>query len=656
MEHSIPSKEEENSEVKHFKAIGMKRKPEYEFSDKKRKDSESLGKERDQKTKGGKKKKRLFISRKVNLEYWKEDPKKEKDIFKTPEKIKHKVEEKDLIQEEIKIPEASNFEEPKKIFDVRKVQKVPLTSSTSKAMQMLIETKPNPLKEISKIIFRNARKKKILQIPENPFRIYLENMGHFTEERAFQTKNAINYHQPAVAVILETVPFYHKGFVTFARKDSKQQMIIMIRRDLLHEIQIFQYNEFPVIKTFNTMFCVVHSVSSSYQHIRLPNMNDRVVYLGDFNTSSVAGLKESNLQAMLEKADNFNFESTWEVGYITLGVKGGATFIDQSDRDHQAMIFTADFQEPEKRLVPNVGKIKRTVEAIIEAGVKDPHTIKPFTQALNEVKGLKIRAKAVFSRDYETDILKPAPKVWERLKSSSSPFVKPNEIRTEVLDQLKEYFQRFPPYEEDIEFNQDDYNVAFYMFSYFIERPKSKLMHSNARDRNGVSYGDILDATLHIVREIRKKPENIQKEEIRKLFNYFWRQFINQRFTNTKCFLNRKRAVITEHKHLRMLSIQDSMWKFLEVIFQPVTWICNRVAIHNIPGTFGFVAGGATFNAFTAKCPLLEENKETKEQNLTPENVSEEELDLYLIKLDKELEKKKKMGDKYDPTEFFFQK
>jgi hypothetical protein len=656
MELKIPSKEEENSEVKDFKTMGRKRKLKLQFSDKKREDSKSVEEERDQKTKGGKKKKRQHVSRKVNLEYWKNEPKKETDIFKTPEKIVHKVEEKDLVEEEIKIPEASNFEESKKIFDVRKVSKVPMTLSANKAMQLLIETKPNPLKEISKIIFRNARKKKILQIPENPFRIYLENMGHFTEDRALQTKNALNYHQPAVAVILETTPFYHKGFVTYAKKDSKQQMIIMIRRDLLHEIQIFQYNGFPMIKTFNTMFCVVHSVSSSYQHIRLPNITDRVVYVGDFNTSSVAGLKDSNLQSLLEKAENFNFESTWEVGYISLGVKGGATFIDQSDRDHQAMIFTADFQEPEKKLVPNVGKIKRTVEAIIEAGVKDPHTIRPFTQALNEVKGLKIRAKAVFSRDYETDILKPAPKVWERLKSSSSPFVKPSEVRTEVLESLKKYFQRFPPYQEEIEFTQEDYNVAFYMFSYFLQRPKSQLMHSNARDRNGVSYGDILEATSHIVREIRKKPENVQKEEIRKLFNYFWRQFINQRFTNTKCFLNRKRAVITEHKHLRMLSIQDSMWKFLEVIFQPVTWICNRIAIHNIPGTFGFVPGGATFNAFKAKCPQLEENENMRQQNLTPENVSEEELDSYLAKLDKELEKKKELGDKYDPTEFFFQK
>lgn len=649
MDPRIPlSDDKEKAEKIEFKATGKKRERAKIFSVHKREDSEEVKSKRKKKRLGAKNKKSKRISRKVLFQYGKIQREKMDDPYQTPKK-----EEKDEFEEQLKIPQASNWEDPNKIFEIYKERKTRLSTIGKSNLQKIEEIKPDPLKEISKVIFKGARRKKLLNIPEEPFRIYLENMGHYDEEKANQTRSAINYHQPAVVVILETSAFFHKGFVTFKHQDSKQDMLIMIRRDLLHEIQIFQHNGFPIIKTFDTMFCIVHSVSQTKQHIKLPSFKGRVVYVGDFNISSTAGLPESNVKEKLEMAENFNFEATWEVGYISIGVKGGATFIDQSNRDHQVMIFSADFKEPERKLVPQAGKIKYATKKIIELAVKEPETSQPFTRALNKIKGLKIRAKAVFSRDLPTDILKPSPKVWERIKSTCSPFVNASEVKTEILDSLKDYFQRFPPYEENIEFSQEDYNVGFYLFSYFLERPKEQLMHSNARDRNGVSYGDILESTLEIIQEIKQLPLNEQGEKIENLFKYFWKQFTETKFTKTKCFLNRKKPIITEHKHLRMLSIQDSMWKLLEVIFQPVTWICNRIAIRNIPGTFGFVAGGATFNAFVANCPQIE-NEEMAEQNLNPEKVTEEELDQYEKLLDEELEKKEKLGDEYDPTEFFF--
>jgi hypothetical protein len=640
------SLDKEKPEGLNFKLTGRKRKGPIFFVTRKRKDSVESSERRNKRNKSVAKKKKR-IPKKVLFQYQKIENVKD-DPPQTPKK-----DEKDDDEDRIKIPLASNWEGSSKIFEIKKVQKMEMSDEGRRNLDKLVEIKPDSLKVISKIIFKGARRKKILRIPEDPLRIYVENMGHFDEEKADQTRNAINYHKPAVAVILETSAFFHKGFVTFKHQDSKQSMIILIRRDLLHEIQIFQYNGFPIIRTFDTMFCVVHSVASTKQHIKLPNVNGRVVYLGDFNISSTCNIPNSNVKEKMEIAENFNFEATWEVGYISIGVKGGSIFIDQSNRDHQAMIYSADFPEPEKKLIPQAGKIKWATKNIIKLAVEDPNTYQPFTRAINKVKGLQIRAKAVYSRDLPTDILKPAPKVWERLKSTCTPFVNASEVKIEVLDSLKDYFQRFPLYEEKIEFSQEDYNVGFYLFSYFLRRPKEQLVHSNARDRNGVSYGDILEATLQIVQEIKQLPPEQQGEKVENLFKYFWKQFTETKFTYTKCFLNRKKPVITEHKHLRMLSIQDSMWKFLEVVFQPVTWVCNRIAIKNIPGTFGFVAGGATFNAFMANCPQIED-KEIAEQNLRPEEVSEEELDEYEKLLDIELEKKNSLGEDYDPTEFFF--
>ena len=640
------SVDKEKPEGLNFKLTGRKRKGPIWFVIKKRKDSVESSERRTKRDKGAKKEKKR-IPKKVLFQYQKIDNVKD-DPPKTPKK-----EEKDDDEDRIKIPLVSNWEGSSKIFEIKKIQKMEMSDEGKRNLEKIVEIKPDSLKEISKIIFKGARRKKILRIPEDPLRIYVENMGHFSEEKADQTRNAINYHKPAVAVILESSAFFHKGFVTFKHQDSKQSMIIMIRRDLLHEIQIFQYNGFPIIRTFDTMFCVVHSVASTKQHIKLPNVNGRVVYLGDFNISSTCNIPNSNVKEKMDIAENFNFEATWEVGYISIGVKGGSIFIDQSNRDHQAMIYSADFPEPEKKLIPQAGKIKWATKNIIKLAVEDPNTYQPFTRAINKVKGLQIRAKAVYSRDLPTDILKPAPKVWERLKSTCTPFVNASEVKIEVLNSLRDYFQRFPLYEEKIEFSQEDYNVGFYLFSYFLQRPKEQLIHSNARDRNGVSYGDILEATLQIVQEIKQLPPEQQGEKVENLFKYFWKQFTETKFTYTKCFLNRKKPVITEHKHLRMLSIQDSMWKFLEVVFQPVTWICNRIAIKNIPGTFGFVAGGATFNAFMANCPQIED-KEIAEQNLRPEEVSEDELDEYEKLLDQELEKKNSLGEDYDPTEFFF--
>ena len=108
-------------------------------------------------------------------------------------------------------------------------------------IKTIMEIKSNPLKDISKLIFNNSRKKKEMRIPEDPFKIYVENMGHYEWEKATQTLYALNYHKPSATVILETQPFYHKGYITFLHQDSSQKMLIHIRRDLLHEVQVFQF-------------------------------------------------------------------------------------------------------------------------------------------------------------------------------------------------------------------------------------------------------------------------------------------------------------------------------------------------------------------------------------------------------------------------------
>ena len=546
-------------------------------------------------------------------------------------------------------------EPKKKIFGIKKYKEIIWEKEAEEGKQKMIESKRGPLKDIAKIIFNKARTKKKLNIPQDPFKIYLENMGHYSPEKAEQTKHAINYHKPAVAVILETSTFYHKGFITFIHEDSKQKMIVMVRRDLIHEIQIFKFNNFPILKIWGTMFCVVHSVPSTKQHIKLPNLEGRVVYLGDFNVNSVAADKNSNLKDILEMAGNSNFEATWEIGYIANEVNGGAIFVDQSDRDHQAMIYAADFKEPLKKLVPNAGKIHMAARKILDLAVNKDEPFIPFTRQINTIRGIQVRAKPVFSNEEETEILKPQPTVWERIKSSASPFVNASEIKTEILDSLRDYFQRYKPMTKQVQFTQKDYEIGFYLFAYFMTRQAKNLKHSNARDRNGVAYGDLLNATIWEINQIKKiEDEKIKGDKIKKLFDYFWYQFTNTKFTYTKCFLTRKKEIITEHKHLRMLSIQDSMWKLLEVIFQPVTWICNRIAVNNIPGTFGFVSGGATYHAFLAKCPLIDSNQKLEERNLNPTNVEEEDLDKYLEILDKELEKKEKLKEQYDITEFLF--
>ena len=594
------------------------------------------------------KKMQVYSKQKIAIEPESSD---EDDPLSRSERFKVEEEEENI--NKINIP----TEEPKsnKIFGIKKMEKKVWEKEIEEGKQKMIDSKRNPLKDISKIIFNKARTKKTLQIPQEPFRIYVENMGHYSQEKAAQTKNAINYHKPAVAVILETNIFYHKGFITFAHEDSKQKMIVMIRRDLIHEIQIFKFKNFPIIKTWDTMFCIVHSVPSTKQHIRLPNLEGRVVYLGDFNVNSVAGDKNSNLKDILEMAGNSNFEATWEIGYIAHQVKGGATFIDQSDRDHQAMIYAADFREPLRKLVPNAGKIHMAARKILDLAVNKDDQFIPFTRQINTIRGIQVRAKPVFSNEEETEILKPQPSVWERIKSSASPFVNASEIKKDILDSLRDYFQRYKPKTEKVVFTQKDYEIGFYLFAYFTTRSVKELRHSNARDRNGVAYGDLLNATIWQINQIQKiEDEKIKGDKIKRLFDYFWFQFTNTKFTYTKCFLTRKKDIITEHKHLRMLSIQDSMWKLLEVIFQPVTWICNRIAINNIPGTFGFVSGGATYNAFLAKCPQVEKEQKLEERNLNPTNVEEEDLDAYLEILDKELEKKNKLKEQYDITEFLF--
>lgn len=648
MDTSSPSSDFEEKKGKQLpKLLQKKREPKKKFLVIKRKDSASTKKKR---------KRRKFIttpikphaSRKRLLEF------NLLNTAKSGEGIEQDPKE-EVIRDAKEIPPPSNLERTNKVFAISKKSKVILQTSAKKAMNNLISIKPDPLKYISKMIFQEARRKRTILVPQDPFRIYIENMGHYSSEKAEQTKNAINYHQPAVVVVLETSAFYHKGFVTFEHPDSSQKMIIMIRRDLLHEVHIFQYKNFPIIKTFNTMFCIVHSLNNVKQHINLPQLDGRVVYLGDFNISSVAGLPESNIQEMMERADTFKFEGTWEIGYVSCGVKGGGTFIDQNERDHQALIYAADFSEPQKKLIPQAGKIRIATKKILDLVMEKPEMTRSFTQMINATKGLMVRAKPVFSKEIGTDILKPPPKVWERIKSTSSPFVNASEVKIDILDSLKSYFQRVPLYKEKIQLDQEDYKVGLYMFGYFITRNKTTLMHSNARDRNGVSYGDILNATLEKLDEIKNEDKKKQEKDIQKLFNFFWRQFKDPYYTHTRCFLIKKKPVVTEHKNLRMLSIQDSMWKFLEVLFQPVTWVCNFFAVKQIPGTFGFVAGGATFNAFTMKCPGIEQKLgKIKQGNLHPEEVTEEDLDAYLIDLEAEERKKNILKDSYDPTDFFF--
>lgn len=644
------SQDEKRAKNLTSKMIGKKKDRDFEGGQRSdSKDTKKSRKKRDLQTPGAKKKflKKPKQARNIKLEFGLlTTPKQGLGLRENPE-----VEEREDLT---RLPQTSLEIQSRNLFRIEREDVIQMSTAGKMNLARTIEIKANPLKEISKLIFNNARKKKEIRIPEDAFKIYVENMGHYEWEKVTQTLNTINYHKPAVVIVLETQPFYHKGYVTFVHQDSSQKMLIMVRRDLLHEVQVFQFKSFPIIKTFDTMICVVHSLENINQHLKLPRLIGRAVYIGDFNISSVAGKAESNIKEMMQDATNFSFEATWEMGYLAFGVAGGAIFIDQGNRDHQALVYSTDFNEPKRKLVPQAGKIKSATKEILEQAIQDPKKTLPFTKALNMRKGLMVRAKPVFTNEQNYDLIREPPKVWERIKSTTTPFINASEVKKEVLDSLRDYFRRYPAYQEKINFTQQDYDVAFYMFSYFLTRNRSKITHSRARDRNGVSYYDILDSVIEITDGFKDLPPEKATENTQKLFNYFWKQFIDANFTHTKCFLNRKRAVIKEHKDLRMLSIQDAMWKFIEVIFQPVTWVCNYVAVQNIPGTFGFVSGGATFNAFTAKCPHLGSFETRNESNLHPEEVTEEELDKYIQELDKQLELKEAQGDEYDITNFLF--
>lgn len=634
------------------KMIGRKRK--YSFDEDKKKDSREQSIERKnqrskQAGKGAKVQKKNIIEKfKVELQ-----PMQIEQRPKSPQKVRFL----DQKEAELKLPLASNIEESKRIFAVNRTGSIILETPVKQARENFIQIKPDPLKEISKLIFTKARTKQAINVPAEPFRIYLENMGHYDPEKALQTCNALNYHKPSAAVILETEGFYHKGYVTFIHPDSKQKMLIMVRRDLLHEVQVMQFNKFPIIKTVNTMFCIVHSLLREEQHIALPRLDGRVVYLGDFNVSSTCVSSNSNLNQLIMEAYATSFEATWEIGYVSMGVQGGATFIDQNKRDHQAMIYAADFPEPMRKLVPFAARIKETTYRIIRDQL-EVDAIEPFNRCLSQKKNLMMRAKPTFTQTWSLETIKNPPKVYERIKSTTTPFINASEVSPKVLEELKKYFQRFNPVRPEVNFSQDDYNAGLYMFEFFLTRKNQHLAHSKARDRRGISYYDIFDAVQRIKDElIKKHGPSSQKLYTKKLFDYFWYQFTNMKFTTTKCFLNRKRPIIKKHNDLRMLSIQESMFKFMETIFQPITWVCNYVAIRNVPGTFGFIAGGATWNAFVAYCPLVKDylGNEVKE-NLKPEAVEEEELDNYLEALKKELVKKETLKEEYDPVDFYLTK
>jgi len=650
MESKRPLKESEKLfEVVIPKTTGRKRRR--SFDEDKRKDSREQSQERKNKrsklagTKKNNSKKTMIDKFKIEFK-----PMELEERPSTPQKI-HIVDKKEA---ELKLPQASNLQESKKIFGINRTDDRFLETPVRQAQLNLIRSKPDPLKEISKTIFAKARTKKAINVPAEPFRIYIENMGHYDPEKAIQTCNTLNYHKPSAAVILETDGFYHKGYVTYVHPDSKQKMLIMVRRDLLHAVQVMQFNKFPIIKTYNTMFCIVHSLLKEEQHISLPRLDGRIVYLGDFNISSTCMAPNSNVHSMIKQAYAISFEATWEVGYISLGVQGGGTFIDQNKRDHQALIYAADFQEPMRKLVPFASRIKEATYRIIRDQL-EVETIEPFNRSLNKVRNLMMRAKPTFSQTWSLETIKNPPKVYERIKSTTTPFINASEVSPKVLEDLKQYFQRYKLIRPEIYFNQEDYNVGLYMFEYFLTRKNQHLAHSKARDRNGISYYDIFDAVQKIKEEIiTKLGPNEQKLYTKKLFDYFWHQFTGMNFTTTKCFLNRKRPIIKKHNDLRMLSIQESMFKFIETIFQPITWVCNYIAIQNVPGTFGFIAGGATWNAFVAYCPQIKDyTGKSVKQNLKPEAVEEDELDDYLVKLDEELAKKERLKDKYDPTEFY---
>jgi hypothetical protein len=334
-------------------------------------------------------------------------------------------------------------------------------------------------------------------------------------------------------------------------------------------------------------------------------------------------------------------------------VQGGGTFIDQNKRDHQALIYAADISEPERKLIPFANRIKEATYRIIREQMEE-RKHEPFNRSINKMRNLMMRAKPTFSQTWSLETIKNPPKVYERIKSTATPFINASEVKTSILEDLKQYFQRFKPFRPEIHFTEEDYKVGLYMFEFFLTRKNQHLAHSKARDRNGISYYDIFDAVQKVKEEIMKQEPEKQKEYTQKLFDYFWDQFINMKFTTTKCFLNRKRPVINKHNDLRMLSIQESMFKFIETIFQPITWICNYLSIQNVPGTFGFISGGATWNAFVAYCPQIKDYKgKDVKQNLNPEAVDEKELDDYLVKLEEELVKKERLKDEYDPTEFY---
>lgn len=650
MNPKIPPKVGENQHgVEKPKLIRRKRKR--TFDKDKRTDAREESQERKNKrSKLARKKKKSNKGEKIEMFKVEFRPLEEGERPKTPNK--KKILDKKFT--ELKLPAASNIQESNKIFVVNRIGNQLLDSPIKEARENLAKSKPDSLKEISKMIFNKYRTKRNIIIPAEPFRIYVENMGHYDHEKALQTCNTINYHKPSVAVILETDGFYHKGYVTYVHPDSKQKMLIMVRRDLLHAVQIFQYKKFPMIKITDTIFCVVHSLLKEEQHITLPHMDGRIVYLGDFNISSTSMAPNSNLKNIIMQADNISLEATWEVGYIGLGVQGGGIFIDQNKRDHQALIYAADFQEPERKLIPFASRIKEATYRIIRDQMEEGK-YEPFNRSINKKRNLMMRAKPTFSHNWSLETIKNPPKVYERIKSTTTPFINASEVKTEILEDLKNYFQRFKPLRPEINFTEEDYKVGLYMFEYFLTRKNQHLAHSKARDRNGISYYDIFDAVQRIKEEVIVKQGN-EKQKIytKRMFDFFWTQFTKMRFTTTKCFLNRKRPIINKHNDLRMLSIQESMFKFIETIFQPITWICNYISIQNVPGTFGFISGGATWNAFVAYCPQIKDYKgKTIKQNLRPEVIEEKELDDYLEKLDEQLVKKERLKDKYDPTEFY---
>ena len=154
-----------------------------------------------------------------------------------------------------------------------------------------------------------------------------------------------------------------------------------------------------------------------------------------------------------------------------------------------------------------------------------------------------------------------------------------------------------------------------------------------------------------------------------KLIIFFWNKFTSYKEIKTKCFLIKKREAVKTINDIRLICINESFWKMIEVVMQPISFLCNRTAIDFIPGIFGFTPGGETFKAWSNKfdryghkklegkdSPNLQIDMNDKGGHLRYDNIvenspKEEELDDYLSLLREQM-KQKQENKNYNPLDF----